>query len=238
MKKLLLALLLLAFPVQAQIVQTGIPTANNALCYNSLGQAQNCLSGVFASKPSSPSTGATYFATDIGPSGCQYLYNGTIWKPASGCCVIANDHTLHSITATGAEANVTAVTIPAGLESAGGHLHIIANGKFTGTAGTKTVKVRHSATSGDTSAGNLLMNSVCGGSNTALANDMNIVEWNTATNAQVFYLATNCYIGNASTSAIATGAIDTAAASYINFNITGTASDAVGYQGIFIEECE
>ena len=234
---LFLIVITFASCAHAQINYGAAPTVGFQQCPNANGQLVNCSGGSFANAPGSPGTGQQYFATDIGPSGCGLVYNGSIWKAYSGFCVLANDPTSHTITGTGAEANVFTVTIPANLMGATSFLEIIGqpNHGSSSINGTKNYLLRHSSTSGAVTGGNLLLNSQCGGSSSTKSAQFNLVESNTTTTSQVFYPATNCYIGNASSSNLSLGSIATSSSSYLNFNINASSSsDTVGYQGIYV----
>lgn len=128
------------------------------------------------------------------------------------------------------EANLATVTIPADVIGANGSVMITALWRFTGTAGTKTPIIRHNTTSGATSSGTVIAG------NTAMAANSLSAQWEAlwihnanATNAQVVEAASNT--GQFSGSTVndrVTGAIDTTAASYLNFNAsTANSGDTV-----------
>lgn len=195
-------------------------------------------SGTFSSKPASPSAGQQYFATDLG-TGILIVYTGSKWKPSTGEAVLLSDSAVHTGAGTGAEANYFTATIPAGLLSTNGALRITAIGSFTGTNGTKTVRIRHNTTSGAVTGGTAIIDNVLGGTGTALSVAAQKTLFNvndaavqmTTPNSQAGY-------GTASAAAVLAGAINTANTSYLNFNIVGNALDTVGYQGIIIEWIE
>ena len=196
-------------------------------------------SGTFASKPSSPTAGTTYLATDIG-AGTVLVYTGSKWKPMGGYAMLSADSTVHTGSGTGSEANYHVVTIPAGLLSSGGGLRFYANMTATGTTGTKTITIRHNTTSGAVTGGTLLINSAIGGGTTTLCGFVAHQLFNSgATNSQITPNSSFAGFGGAvNTAALTTGSIDTSAVSYLNFNINGNAADTVGYQGVYVEWIE
>ena len=121
---------------------------------------------------------------------------------------------------TNVETNQAIVTVPAGLMGANGRLHIVALWTFVGVANTKIVRIRFSATSGDTSTGFLLQDFTTAAG--ALTFGISKSIWNAnATNAQIALLAGSGGqtdgTGSVSSANI-TGSIDTTAATYVNFN--------------------
>lgn len=194
--------------------------------------AQLYTSGTFASKPGSPVTAQHYYATDLG-SGMEIIYNGSKWMPVGGVGTLYADSTYHSATATGSEQNIISYSIPAGLLSTSGAIHILGNGSYTGTAGTKTVNIRLSTATGVT--GTAIMTSAMGGSTTALSATFEKWIQNDASASTQTSSNTNVSgVGISNTQAILAPAINTANISYLNFDITGTASDVVGFKGVYI----
>lgn len=196
--------------------------------------------GTYATKPGSPVAGQQYFATDLGVNGLTLVYSGSIWKPAAGSAVLICDPAAHTAAGNASETNYAVVTIPAGLVSANGSLRIYAQGSYTGTTGTKSILIRHNTSSAAVSGGSLLVSSSNGGSNTALSANSAKVLMNVASQSAQIFLpnGTNSYGGASSSTALQTGSINMANASYLNFNIIGNASDTVGYQGIIVEWIE
>jgi len=194
--------------------------------------------GTFASKPTNPPAGTKFFANDLG-GGIEIIYTGTKWKPVNGRAVIHCDGVARTGAGTGAEANYASVLIPAGLVSATGALYLEGQMTATGTAGGKTVSVRHNTTQGATSGGSQVINNNFGGSSTTLSlNFTKLILANNATNAQSFLNTGFGGYGAASSTGIISGSIDMNAASYLNFNVNGNAADTVGYQGIIVEWIE
>lgn len=211
---------------------------SDSLTYTQFSQ-KPASSGVYASKPASPNTGTQYFATDLGTAGVWITYDGTKWKPIGGSAILLLDVTAHQSAGTGAEANYFTATIPAGLLSAHGALRFKGTIKCSGTTAAKSLIVRHNSTSAATSGGVLLKNCTSFLSSAQLTADFQgDIFANAATNAQIAMSSTNGYIGSASANALATGTIDTTAATYLNFNMNGNASDTLGFQGICIEWLE
>lgn len=197
-------------------------------------------SGTWASRPGSPATGQQYFVTDLG-SGVMIIYNGSKWKPIGGVAVLCNDTTNYAVAGQGGSVvNTKAFTIPAGLLSATGGIEVYTVWSHTGTNSTKTLQLNHSATSGDTAGGTSLINGTFGASSALSALTYKCLTNDNATNAQVVATASMNGLGNnlSSTNAATTGAVNTANASYLNFNIQGHASDTLGPRHIVIKWIE
>lgn len=195
-------------------------------------------SGTFAAKPASPAAGTLYYATNLGTGGMLLNYNGTKWQPVGGVGVLYHDVAYNSVTTVGtSEVNIANYKIPAGLLSSAGCLRIFAEAKYSGTAGSKTGILRHTTSSGSTSGGTLIYSNLNGGSATALSGTFYKMIHNTATNAQVIQPTnSNQAGGTAGSAGVATGAIDTTADTYLNFNMSENVSgDTIGYQGVTIE---
>ena len=196
-------------------------------------------SGNFASRPVSPSTGQQYFETDLG-TGCLLIYNGSVWKPQGGVCVLVNDGTAHTGPGNATETNYFTVTIPGGLVSANGGLFITANGLFTGTTAVKGFLLRHNTTSGAITGGTVLINSSFSGTSGTLEGNFAKQVWNVnsqSTQTALFNSLGGFGSSNATASGVV-GSINMANTSYLNFNMTGNALDTVGYQGILVEWIE
>lgn len=145
----------------------------------------------------------------------------------SGQIVIlkCNSGTATSTTTSATETNLAVCTIPAGQMGANGRLLIEALYKYVGTAGTKTFAIRHSTSSGDTTTGALIAQSAAVSS--TLHNFLSKPWYNTnSESAQVGASLTGLV-----TAAAATGAINTANASYINFNCSTASGDTCGVVG-------
>lgn len=190
-------------------------------------------SGTYATKPA-PLVGLEYFATDLGNHGCLLVSDGSVWKPSGGSCTIYQSGaqtTLH--TGDLVEANVLSIPIPAGLLSSQGSLHLIAQPVKTGTNATATWGVYFSATSGGTAGTQFYQ--VVSSAATKLSESLNRSIWNrNATNSQVSQALTNAGIGESTNSSV-TMAIDTTAATYLNFTgKAGNAGDAVGFDAVTV----
>lgn len=133
--------------------------------------------------------------------------------------IIASSGTASSTTSSTSEVNLVVVTIPANTMGANGLILINAVYKFVGTAGTRSPRIRFSGTSGDTSGGAIVAGNA-GGVNAAVlavkASDIFIQNAN-ATNAQDVLGDVALTTVN-SASALGTGAVDTTATTYVNFN--------------------
>lgn len=217
----------------------GLPTIGGInRVYQAISQSLGRNRGTFANKPATPTTGQTYFATDLG-SGIWIVYNGSKWKPLEGVATIYQSGAYASGAGVASETNYLAVPIPAGILSATGGLRIVSTMNCTGTMGGKTVSVRHNTTSAAVSGGSQIINTNFGGSSATLSATFIKDLFNLgATNSQVFTNTGIATYGGSSSTGMSTGSIDTAVISYINFNITGNAADTVGFQGTRIEWIE
>jgi len=150
----------------------------------------------------------------INTAGTITLPNATGKVPV----IIASSGTTSATTNSASEANLIAVTIPAGIMGTNGRLTVEFLYRFVGTAGTKTPTIRHSTTSGDTSAGTVIYGNAATTSNTL--SSRNIVNvWNSnSASAQVLYSVPPTIPLGQQAVDTSTGAIDTASPSYINFN--------------------
>ncbi len=104
-------------------------------------------SGTFAAKPSA-SNAQIYYATDLGTSGVLLISNGSLWKPATGEAVLAQNYVSNSLTGTTAEVSLANVTIPAALLSANGSLRLTSIWTVTNNADNKTINIRFGNVSG------------------------------------------------------------------------------------------
>lgn len=181
--------------------------------------------GTFANKPASPSIGTTYFANDLG-TGVEIIWTGTKWKPTGGIAVIGLVVSSTGFTFNAAEQNFTSVKVPAGLLSSTGNLRYYFETYFSGVAAGKSFVVRHNTTQGATTGGATLLSSSLGSSaGTLSAKTMGNIHNNASITSQITTASPS--ESNVSSSAITTGSIDTAADSYINFNVIGTSPDAL-----------
>jgi hypothetical protein len=228
MKKILPFLLasVLACPSQAELLYS--PGASSS------GGSVTVPHGAYASKPAA-SAGLEYFATDIGNHGCLLVSDGTVWKPASGRCTIYQHGEGTSSTSSTTEANLAIAPIPAGLLSSEGALSITATITATGSSGTRSPTIRFSGTSGDTTGGT----QVYGGSNLSATQASGMIiktVWNrNSASIQVTGQTGNGGVG-ISSAGIITPAINTANASYLNFNgFVASASDSMAWSAITVE---
>lgn len=141
--------------------------------------------------------------------------------------ILANSGTASAATSLTAETNLIVVTIPAGLLGANGSIEIDVTYKFVGTNGTKTPTIRHSTTSGDTSAGTLIFNVVAGASSTIVWRGIpGFANANSVSAQVVNFVGGSNTVGNGP-STLVTGVINTANTSYINFNsVLASGSDS------------
>ena len=235
---LLWLLCLISLPVQAANNVQGLsPPYSSTLSPTAAATLQ---SGGLAAKPASPTLGQTFFATDLG-TGVEIVWNGTNWKPSNGCAALYVDPTSYTAAAvTSSEIALKAYKIPGGLVSANGAILMYSNYKWTGTTGTKTMLVRISATSGDTSGGTLVVNTTNGGSNTSLTGNVaKYIPNNNSVSSQIVVpTAFQAWGGGNSGSGLVAPAVNTASDWYVNINAQGTTNDTLGTQGNFIQWCE
>lgn len=145
--------------------------------------------------------------------------------------IIASSGTATSTTNSLTEVNLSVVTVPAGAIGANGHLVIESLWKFVGAAGTKTCRIRHNTTSGAVTGGTLIKG-ITSGASAVSARFLDSI-WNAnAANAQVL-MFNDVTLLTFNNNAIVAGAIDTASASYLNFNAlvanAGDTAQLVGY---------
>ena len=149
--------------------------------------------------------------------------------------VLGSGGTASSTTNSTSEVNLKSVLVPAGIMGLNGHLHIEALYKYVGTAGTKTPRIRHSTTAGDTSAGTLLLSSAVAATSLSQSTYEVITNVNSAS-AQIAKPGTLLGFG-ASDTVMLTGSINTAVDSYINFNAlvanSGDTAQLVSYTVTF-----
>ena len=195
-------------------------------------------SGVFASKPGSPTTGQLYFATDLG-TGVLIEYTGSKWKPVGGKAVIYHTGVQGTVLTGGTGAtNVGSYTVPAGLLSANGGLVIRTLWGALLTNGTKSTQIKLSASAaGDTSGTNIY--SVAHASSTLSVQDIRVVSNRNSASSQVSSSASVPGGAGATTGANVTTSINTANVWYINFVGTlGSALDSMYLDMITIEWVE
>lgn len=196
------------------------------------------LGAITPTTSSSSGTGADQMAAGTtaqqpgSPANAMYRYNSTfnyveayqngVWKPINGSATICSSGVETATTSSTSEASLTNCTIPAGIMRANDSLQIYVLYKFAGATSTRTPTVRYSATQGDTSGG-MALTVTAASSNTTVSFGQSVNVFNAnSTSAQVGSFA----LGN-STAAVVTGAINTANASYVNFNcLVANAADS------------
>ena len=184
-------------------------------------------SGTTAQEPAAPVNGMVrYNSTIPWVESYQKEINVGIgsWMPINGMVTLCNSSTASATETSSSETNLGVCTIPAGVMGTNGRLEINFVFKFVGSSNTKTVTVRFSTSSGDTSAGTAYFQVT---TTTALYDDFGSVFniWNT--NSASAQTGSNNSIPTGwgqSISAITTSSINTANASYINFNCDVTNS--------------
>ncbi len=152
--------------------------------------------------------------------------------PATGTLpiIIKNSGTASGTTNSLTEANLVAILIPQGIMGTNGRLTIEVTWKYTGSNGARNSRLRHSTTSGDTSAGTSYL--IGTQAVTAFSYRMSIIFWNANSASAQVSNATDNVNFNTSTNAPNTGAINTANDSYINLNgFVANAGDTVQVVG-------
>lgn len=146
--------------------------------------------------------------------------------------IIASSGTASSTTNSATEANLSVATIPAGIMGTNGRLMIEVLYKYVGTAGTKTPTIRHSTSSGDTSAGTILFQNATASATLGSALQKGLWNTNSASGQITQTVAATGFSGNQA-AILVTGSINTGNISYINFNAqtanSGDTAQVVGY---------
>ncbi len=193
-------------------------------------------SGTWAARPAA--TGRNYyFATDLGNHGVLLHSDGTNWTPVSSSCVLYQSGVATSTTNSATETNLLVVPIPAGLLTTKGRIDFEGAIVATGTTNTKSVIIRISTISGDTSGGYTTTGWTLAAANLGGAFSRHL--WaNNSTSAQITEQVALLGPGVSNGSGAAS-AIDTTAAWYVNFNgKTTNAADTIGYAGITVRWTE
>jgi hypothetical protein len=95
----------------------------------------------WAGKPASYATGQPVFMSDVGPKGSHWYYDGTLWKPLGGECLLASlDATSASI--GNSETIVFQYQMPTGLWQNGYVLHFAMSMSKSGTTDTGALRAR------------------------------------------------------------------------------------------------
>lgn len=95
----------------------------------------------WASKPASYSVGQPVFISDAGAKGSHWYYDGALWKPLGGECLLASlDATVAGI--ANSETIGFQYQMPAGLWQVGHQLHVIASCTKSGSTDTGTLRGR------------------------------------------------------------------------------------------------
>jgi hypothetical protein len=133
------------------------------------------------------------------------------------------------------EQNLVSIKVPANTLGANGAVRVTVLWGYTNDANSKTLIIRHGASSGV--AGTLLLN--VAETATASAQTMSMVRNANATNSQVVFPANTISYIETSASAVGTGAIDTTADSYINIDCAlANSTDEVTVYGYTVEILE
>lgn len=171
-------------------------------------------------------------------TGNKYINNNTaaspFWKPVSGFQVIAQAYPDAFHTGTG-ETSLASVKIPGGMLSANGALRITAQWAYPNNANNKTMVIRHSTTSGDTSAGVIYYNNT---ETTKASSRYQIqIQNSNSVSSQTGGINNGTYYDSSGSAVV--GNINTANDSWINFNINNAnASDNSGLLQYTIEWLE
>jgi hypothetical protein len=95
----------------------------------------------WAGKPASNAAGQPVFISDVGPKGSHWYYDGTLWKPLGGECLLASlDATSASI--GNSETIVFQHQMPTGLWQTGYVLHFAMSMSKSGTTDTGALRTR------------------------------------------------------------------------------------------------
>lgn len=108
---------------------------------------RNCINGplgfnTFSKLPSTATPGATYYASDIGTNGSYWMYDGTLWQPMNGSCVLATMDTAGTPKTNAAETIDFQYQLPAGLLQVGNRFRIALTLSKSGTTDSGTLRVR------------------------------------------------------------------------------------------------
>ena len=184
-------------------------------------------SGTTAQRPGTPVNGMLrYNSTIYAPE----VYAGGGWQPVS--TVLAQRYVSASHTGNTAETALATISIPANTMSANACLRVTTQWEVTNNADAKTLYMRFSATSGAPNGTAFMQGSAA--STSTLRFQFQICNQN-ATNSQIGFAASASSFGNTNASPI-TGAIDTTATTYLNFDgQLGTSTDTVTLDGYTVE---
>lgn len=188
---------------------------------------------VFASPPAASSyANKIAFASDLGNNGCLMISNGTIWRPVSGICVLAQSNTASSTTGDTSEHALLTYTIPANWLVANSMLRITALWSASSNTNSKNWRIRYGAGLG----GSVFLNLASNTTGTAAYSSMTMIRERNATNSQVAYNSGSTIAFN-TTSAVITSAVDTTASQTLSLTgqNTTSGSDTTTLEGYTIE---
>lgn len=199
-----------------------IPSGNAHLQENGVNTLL-ATNGVFASKPASPAIGQHYFATDLGTSGTEIVYTGSLWKPVNGVVVWQGGLAKNSSGASATQ--LISQLIPPNLMTSASMLRITTLWTYPNSANNKTLSLFLAATTGTPGAGTAYLSQVV--TTTATNSIQTMIRNVNATNSQVgFSNSGNSY--STSGGSKATSTVDFTANAYVNIEITMASSGDTG----------
>ena len=178
--------------------------------------------GTFAGAPSASGiSGALMLATDLGKGGCEFVSNGTNWKPL-GSCVIYSLVPAVSHTGDTSDTALLVVTIPAALLGVSGSLYVTETYIYPNNANNKIVEIHFGAT-GTVSDTLLFSNTATTASGFYSAGQI----WNATASSQFAAFEGGTVAGGRASNS-ATAAINTVNASFVTFaGQLGNAADTI-----------
>lgn len=218
------------------ISTSGVPSATQPAFSDISGTlGAQIPSGTYASKPAAASA-QLYYATDLGANGILLISNGTLWKPVSGSAVLYQSGGQSPSTSATSETTLFTVAIPAGLLSANGSLRVTWFGESVGTAGTKTMNIRFSSASGGV-AGQALVALSMTSAQLSFYGQKSLYNANSISSQTV--VNSTIIAQGGITAAVITTSLNTAAATFLNFNGTvANAADSILYGPVTVEWME
>lgn len=170
----------------------------------------------------SPATNRLVLVTDVGVGGSLWRFDGTIWRLTSSVVLQSSAVASAPLTGTTAETIIREVPLLPGLLGLNRSLRLYADWSCSVGASTKSVRIRHSETSGSV-VGSSGINFTSSGATTVNMNTQNL--WSNVNSAIVQKGSPAALTGNGGVTAgvIGSGNENTVNATYIQF--TGIPSD-------------
>jgi hypothetical protein len=170
----------------------------------------------WANRPTCSTVGDRIFITDVGIGGSGWNCDGTEWHP--GAVIILGRSAVAITDTTGStEFNMASVTVPAGVLGTNGGFEVEALYSFTGSTNSKSLIVRHSTSAGAVT-GTLLINSSTPSAANILFRAKQVLHLRNAANSEVGPSSALSIALGFGTTAQLTPTVNTANASFINFN--------------------